>query len=183
MDGATEVQILVLSTLTGPTEPLPTAVECTKGECSSPLGMEDGTILNARISASSSASWAPARGVRLNGKNRWAPQRNAGSWIEVNLGESTVVSGVITQGNPSWRKRPIYVTKYKVSYQNLSSSGRVYVTGGDGNITVFTGNMDSDTPVCNVFDESVEAAVVRIEPIEWYGGVRLRFELLGCRHN
>ncbi|XP_022099496.1 EGF-like repeat and discoidin I-like domain-containing protein 3 [Acanthaster planci] len=164
-----------------PVGPGPETVECTTVVCSSPLGMEDGTIPNARISASSSASWAPAHGARLNWNSRWAPRRDAGSWIEVNLGESTMVSGVITQGNPPRRQKPTYVTGYKVSYKNLSSSSRVYVTGGDGNITVFTGNMDSDTPVCNLFDKSVETTIVRIEPIEWCRGVRLRLELLGCR--
>ncbi len=51
-------------------------------------------------------------------KQRWY----INSWLEVDLGESTVVSGVITQGDhfeASWWR----VTEFKMKYKKLSSSG------------------------------------------------------------
>ncbi|XP_038060588.1 EGF-like repeat and discoidin I-like domain-containing protein 3 [Patiria miniata] len=152
-------------------------------ECSSPqpLGMEDGTIQDDRITASSSNNGYPATDGRLNNHNRWLTGRADGNpWIEVDLVRSTVVTGVTTQGSPggSW-----YVMRYKVAYQQQPSSQRKHVTDGNRDIKVFIGNTDSDTPVTNLFDESVEATVVRIEPTEWNKGVALRLELLGCRRD
>ncbi|XP_022083845.1 uncharacterized protein LOC110975570 [Acanthaster planci] len=162
----------------GPTEPGHTTVECATPR---PLGIENGTIPDSKMSASS--SWhdgcCPAWAARLNNKTRWASASGDTSpWIEVDLAERTVVSGVIIQGDPWWEN---WVTKYKVSYQAQHSSDRIHVTGGNGNITVFIGNTDSDTPVTNLFDESVVATTVRIEPTKWHGRVYLRLELLGCR--
>ncbi|XP_022083790.1 lactadherin-like [Acanthaster planci] len=140
--------------------------------------MEDGTIRNKQISASSSRRRGLASAGRLNAASKWSPNVNANSWIEVDLTESTVVSGVITQGGPrGWG----YVTRYKVSYQTKSSPDRLHVTDERGNIKVFIGNNDGNTPVTNVFKERVEAVTVRIQPTKWRNGVCLRIELVGCR--
>ncbi|XP_038073385.1 lactadherin-like [Patiria miniata] len=154
----------------------------TPAECSSPqpLGMEDGTIRDDRITASSILSNTyPAREARLNNDNGWAASSgDANPWIEVDLVQSTVVTGVTTQGTPggSW-----YVKRYNVAYQQQPLSQRRHVTNGNGDIMVFIGNYNPYTPVTNLFDESVEATVVRIEPTEWQNGIALRLELLGCR--
>ncbi|XP_038060413.1 lactadherin-like [Patiria miniata] len=107
-------------------------------------------------------------------------RHDANPWIEVDLVEPTVVSGVITQGhhNQNW-----HVKKYKVAYKKQPSSDYEHVTDGNGNIKVFIGNTDYNTPVTNLFAESVVATVVRIEPIEWNMFVALRLELLGCRRD
>ncbi|XP_038060539.1 lactadherin-like [Patiria miniata] len=162
-------------TLAGTGKPTPAA------ECSSPqpLGMEDGTIKDDRITASFSYNGSPATDGRLNNNSKWEAVSPINSWIEVDLVEPTVVTGVTTQGSGSrW-----YVMRYKVAYQQQPSSQREYVTDGNGDIKVFIGNTDADNPVNNLFDESVEATVVRIEPTEWYIGVALRLELLGCRRD
>ena len=66
-------------------------------------------------------------------------QSDPDPWIEVDLGDSTVVSGVITQGS-HWTdsQSPCRVKKYKVEYQTLSSqtSEFVSVTDTDGSIVV-----------------------------------------------
>ncbi|XP_038060492.1 lactadherin-like [Patiria miniata] len=120
---------------------------------------------------------------RLNNRNKWlAASNDANPWIEVDLDEPTVVTGVITQGIS--RSIRMWVTAYKVAYKKQHSSDYEYVTDGNGDIKVFIGNTDTDTPVTNLFDESVVATVVRIEPMEWYSNyVAMRLELLGCRHN
>ena len=43
-----------------------------------------------------------------------------GAWLEVDLNEDTVVSGVITQGDPI-EGNAGYVTKYKVRYRTRDS--------------------------------------------------------------
>ncbi|XP_071808990.1 lactadherin-like [Asterias amurensis] len=145
-------------------------------ECG-PLGLEDGTIPDESISTSSSLA---GRG-RLNGR-AWVPQSNAiGPWFEVDLGESTVVSGLITQGHESlnWR-----VTGYKVKYKKMSSSDYEHVKDNNGAIQEFEGNIeDTETPVINMFDQNIMAAVVRIEPAAVINEVALRLELLGCHIN
>ncbi|XP_038060477.1 retinoschisin-like [Patiria miniata] len=155
----------------------------TGAECSSPqpLGMEDGTIKDDRITASSGYDNYPATDGRLNNNNGWiAGSEDANPWIEVDLDEPTVVSGVITQRLASYFG---LVKKYKVSYKKQPSSDYEHVTDGNGNIKVFIVNTDYNIPVTNLFDESVVATVVRIEPTEWNGGVGLQLELLGCRRD
>ncbi|XP_022083708.1 lactadherin-like [Acanthaster planci] len=151
-------------------------------KCSTPrpLGMEDYTITNAQISASSNyyTGCCHAHYARLNRLIRWSPlSGDSYPWIEVDLMERTVVSGASTQGSPFdyW-----YVKKYKVAYQRQPSSERVYVTDGKGHVATFTGNTNRHAPVTNLFDESVVATSVRIEPTSWNGWIGLRFELLGC---
>ena len=60
-------------------------------------------------------------------------------WIEFDLTESTLVSGVITQGFTAVIF-PLYVTQYKVKYQKLPgpSSLTDYVTDDKGDIQVHT---------------------------------------------
>ncbi|XP_038060424.1 retinoschisin-like [Patiria miniata] len=183
-------------------------------ECSSPqpLGMEDGTIHDDRITASTDYDIYPASEARLNNNNGWMaysfnnciqfsnPFHNricgvllfhcsssslpsvyrydANPWIEVDLVQPTVVSGVITQGH-YFR----YVKKYKVAYKKQPSSDYEHITDGNGNIKVFIGNTDVNTPVTNLFAESVVATVVRIESVEQHKNAALRLELVECRHD
>ncbi|XP_038059582.1 retinoschisin-like [Patiria miniata] len=158
-------------------KPTPT----TKAECDStePLGMEDGTIQDSRISVPSiHGPCCRARAARLHNNKAWGPSSPANSWIEVDLVEGKVVSGVITQGFDE-----AYVTQYKVAYKTQPSSEYEHVRDGNGNVKVFTGNTDDHTPVTNQFDESVVATIVRIEPTAWDVWVALRLELLGCSLN
>ena len=93
--------------------------------CDTPLGMEDGRILDSQITASSELTendlFLGATNARLNhsvGYNgtsgSWsAAASNATQWIQVDLGVSKMVSGIVLQGreeNNQW------VTKYKVDY-------------------------------------------------------------------
>ncbi|XP_038060598.1 lactadherin-like [Patiria miniata] len=151
----------------------------TPAECLQPLGMADGTIQDNRITASSSRHCCPASDGRLYSNNKWLTSISNDPWIEVDLVQSTVVTGVTTQGSGS----SSYVMRYKVAYRQQPSSQRKHVTDGNGDIKVFIGNTDIDTPVTNLFDECVVATVVRIEPTESHGGAALRLELLGCRRD
>ncbi|XP_038059931.1 retinoschisin-like [Patiria miniata] len=157
----------------------PTGRSTTYTRCSSPkpLGLEDGTIPDDHITASSHQTNWPGSDGRLNCNGAWIPQSDEKNpWIEVDLVVIKVVSGIITQSFDIYG----YVKKYKASYKNQSSSDYEHMTDGNGNIKVFIGNTDGNTPVTNLFDEIVVATVVRIEPTEWYSYATLRLELLGC---
>ncbi|XP_038045398.1 lactadherin-like [Patiria miniata] len=160
---------------TGTTTPTP--------ECPSPapLGMEDGTIPDNRITASSTYASYHAWEGRLNNAKAWTSTgTDANPWIEVELVDSTVVTGIITQGDSiGW-----YVKQFQVAYQKLPSSYYEHITDGNGNIKVFVGNTDDRTPFTNLFKESVVATVVRIEPTDWKSNyAALRLELIGCRRD
>ncbi|XP_071808988.1 lactadherin-like [Asterias amurensis] len=150
-------------------------IECSKSE---PLGLEDGSIPDESISASSIV----AGEGRLNGEAWCAWSDGLNAWFEVDLGESTVVSGLITQGyDKSWHWR---VTEYKVKYKKISSSDYEHVKDNNGAIQVFEGNIDdSTTRVTNMFDQSIVATTVRIEPVAFIEIFALRLELLGCHIN
>ena len=97
-------------------------------ECQDALGMENHTISDARISASSerTVSYRAFQG-RLHLKNdgdirgSWASARDdKAQWLQVDLGNpNTSVTGVATQGrdNHDW-----WVIKYKLQYSKLSTS-------------------------------------------------------------
>ncbi|XP_071808986.1 lactadherin-like [Asterias amurensis] len=99
------------------------------------------------------------------------------NWIEVDIGVSTLVAGVITQGGVSFR-----VTQYRVRYKKLPSSDFDDVIHRNGSIKVFEGNIqDARTPVTNMFDQSIVATIVRILPVAYKHGICLRLEMLGCQ--
>ncbi|XP_038047443.1 retinoschisin-like [Patiria miniata] len=151
---------------------------------SEPLGLEDGTIPDDRIRASSifSEEYLAAYARLNNHGSSWAAKSSQNSWIEVDLHDPTVVSGVITQGSTYSHR---CVTKYRVRYQSSHSSGYKYVKDEDGFTKVFDGNKRNNprAPVTNHFSHRLMATKVRIEPLAWVENVVLRLELLGCRLN
>ncbi|XP_071792048.1 retinoschisin-like [Asterias amurensis] len=158
------------------------------------LGLEDGSIPDGSLSASS--SWAP-QGVytdistpvdgRLNKIpphadiiGAWCPYvSDYNQWIQVDLDSSTYVTGVLTQGR--WQHVQ-WVTKFKVQYESPSPANLVDVKDRLGQTEIFDGNTDSNGIVERRFFEPVFAVKVRIVPIEWNDFIALRFELLGCKH-
>ena len=59
-----------------------------------------------------------------------------GCWIQADLVEPTVVTGVITQGDGGQYYR-YRVTEYQVAYQTDPSSALQYVTNADGSTKVY----------------------------------------------
>ena len=105
--------------------------------CDSRLGMEDESIPDSRITASS--EWNPDHGAsnaRLNNEEdppstgAWSARTNdKKQWIQADLGCLKRVSGVITQGRPS-RNFPQWVTKFTVQY---SVDGKTWYDVEDAN--------------------------------------------------
>ncbi|XP_074645823.1 uncharacterized protein LOC141902080 [Tubulanus polymorphus] len=75
-------------------------------DCTYPLGMEDGRILDSQITASSywSDQFKPSK-ARLRGDSSWQSKQassNANQWIEVDFGQLTALSAISVQGRGTW---------------------------------------------------------------------------------
>ena len=46
----------------------------------------------------------------------------------------------------------------------------------------FPGNEDNESPVINVFPDTIEAKYIKVRPINWKKRISLRLEILGCYH-
>ncbi|XP_078450356.1 neuropilin-2-like isoform X1 [Lampetra planeri] len=157
----------------------------TKGyECFQPLGMESGEIEDEQIMASSSFvsdHWGPELARLYNQYNGWTPSSDLSrEWIQVDLRFVRVLSGVATQGVISNATgRPYYVTSYRLEYSTSGDDWTVY--RDDKKSKEFVGNQDANSVVLNRLAEVVIARYVRIKPLQWVGGIALRFELYGCQ--
>ena len=102
--------------------------------CGLPLGMEDGSIPDSNITASTTHGHCSTSNGRLNnlGGNGKAGAWCAASgdrqapWFQVDLGEQTQVEGVITQGRSDANQ---HVTAYQVQYSDDETDWQ-YVTDG-----------------------------------------------------
>ncbi|XP_033635563.1 lactadherin-like isoform X2 [Asterias rubens] len=154
------------------------------------LGLEDGSIPDESLSASSSydliRTSTPAGG-RLNKLppdddtiGAWhAKVKDTNQWIQVDLGNPTYVTGVLTQGRTGGNAQ--WVTKYKVQFEPPSPACLFEVRDKTGHTQIFNGNFDRDSIVERRFFKPVLAVKIRIVPVEWYAVICLRFELLGCK--
>ncbi|XP_071801585.1 retinoschisin-like [Asterias amurensis] len=161
------------------------------GFVSEKLGLEDGSIPDESLSASS--DWndgyyvsTPAAG-RLNKIppddktiGAWhAEVKDTNQWIQVDLGNPNYVTGVLTQGR--YGGYPTMVTKYKVQFEPPSLACLVYVKDQFGQTQIFNGNTDQNSIVERRFFKPVLAVKIRIVPVAWNNAIALRFELLGCK--
>ncbi|XP_071795899.1 uncharacterized protein [Asterias amurensis] len=149
-------------------------------QCGHKLGMEDGSISDDRITASSqwNSHWQPSN-ARLNLNRYWRPADGlfVDSMLQIDVGINPVhIEGVITQGSPY---RDKWVTQYQVQY-SINGTAWLYVNGASTPQT-FIGNTDRNTPVTNIFQQPIQARYIRIRPTAWNGNPALRIELFGCR--
>ena len=100
-----------------------------------PLGMEDRRILSGRLRASSSYNYnhGPdrARLNIINGHGRtgaWVARlRSANQWLQIDLGQSSIIKGIATQGR---REANQYVRSYTLSYSRFGMRFKAYVSYG-----------------------------------------------------
>ncbi|XP_070830204.1 neuropilin-1a-like isoform X2 [Chaetodon trifascialis] len=153
--------------------------------CSVMLGMVSGQISDAQINASSYSDrgWVAENARLLTGRSGWTgqqikqPFRN--EWLQVDLGQDKMVSGVVIQGGKH-RDRNVFMKRFKVGH---SLDGEEWTIVKEDNTTkpkIFIGNLNHDTPELKSVGPLL-TRFVRIYPeratIE---GVGLRLELLGC---
>ncbi|XP_043830682.1 coagulation factor VIII [Dromiciops gliroides] len=158
---------------------------CELNSCSLPLGMENRSISDAQVTASSHkasvfATWAPSQArLNLEGRtNAWRPQENGQKeWLQVDFQKVMKVTGVITQGVKSILTN-MYVKEFLLS---SSQDGKNWTFVRQNNkIKIFKGNEDHTSPVVNPVEPPLFARRLRIHPWSWANHIALRVEVLGC---
>ncbi|XP_047425524.1 macrophage mannose receptor 1 [Mugil cephalus] len=147
---------------------------CEQKVCLQGLGLENETIPDSQLSASSSLGSFTASQGRLNGNSCWMPSGNpTSSWFQVNLGEIRKVTGIVIQGCP---QNDNWVTKFKLQHSKNGATWTNYEADGG----VFPGAIDRDTPDTQLLGTPVSARFIRVLPMEFSGQAGLRLEVLGC---
>ena len=106
--------------------------------CHKTIGMEDGTISDGQITASSNEAEHEASRGRLNfevapGKpGSWSARvKDLNQWLQVDLGtRHRNISGVATQGGTNYREKPRWVTKYKLKFSDDGVNFQYYKREG-----------------------------------------------------
>ena len=126
---------------------------CVAPECNKPLGMQDGTISDGQISASSERSlYFGPENARLNfggtsmRVGAWvARKRDRNQWLQVDFGNETIVTGIDTQGRKFCGECHDFVKNYTVSYSQDSATFHQYKE--NGNYTKVENSVDSTLSV------------------------------------
>ncbi|XP_032219737.2 neuropilin-2 isoform X2 [Nematostella vectensis] len=158
-------------------------------ECNIAVGMEDGRIPSAQITASSFTGDHVAHSGRLNqltksnnGSVTW------GAWctdllddkqyLQVDLGQVRNISGVATQGY----SRGGWVTEYIIRYSMDGKDWDIYRENNTDEALVFDGNWDTDTVTGQRFQRVFSARFVQFNPVTWNtpGSICMRVELYEC---
>ncbi|RMX49764.1 hypothetical protein pdam_00019767 [Pocillopora damicornis] len=140
--------------------------------------MENGTITNASITASSYYPQYPPWSARLRAgteKGWYALPNDLSPWIQVDLGKPRWLKGLATQG----KRFTVFVKTYKVAYSLDAVSWRIYHGNGTRD-KVFYGNTDPYTVVTNILVKPVYTRFVRVYPLSWNDAIVLKLEFYGC---
>ena len=111
----------------------------------------------------------------------WAVQTvDKNQWIQVDMQETKLVKGVITQG----RNNHVFKTEQWVSefeaYYSMDCQTWTPVAGHDGNAKLFSANTDADNTVKALFDFPIRARCLRLHPKTWNDWISMRFDVVGC---
>ncbi|XP_054458049.1 retinoschisin-like [Anoplopoma fimbria] len=151
------------------------------------LGFESGSVESDQISCSSQdqylgwySSWVPSKG-RLNNQGfgcAWLSKFNdLHQWIQIDLMEVGVVSGILTQGRCDADE---WITKYSIQYRTVETLNWIYYKDQTGNNRVFYGNSDRSSTVQNLLRPPIVARYIRLLPLGWHTRIAMRLELLMC---
>nr|XP_058960029.1 uncharacterized protein LOC131786985 isoform X3 [Pocillopora verrucosa] len=153
--------------------------------CAKSLGMENGAILDAQITASSEfdGNHAATQG-RLNflavpGKaGSWSSRTNdVNQWIQVKLPRYTKITRFATQGRNAFNQ---WVTQYKLEYSEDGVTFHYYHEPGQSVAKIFHGNTDSNTIVTHDLLPPIQALYIRLRPTAWFNHISMRMEIYGC---
>nr|XP_046248377.1 retinoschisin-like [Scatophagus argus] len=178
----------VLPTSLSPPPPQGHPLSCMP-ECSyhRALGFESGSVTSDQISCSNQdqyagwySSWMPNK-ARLNNQGfgcAWLSKFNdQHQWIQIDLKEVGVVSGILTQGRCDADE---WITKYSVQYRTVETLNWIYYKDQTGNNRVFYGNSDRSSTVQNLLRPPIVARYIRLLPLGWHTRIAVRMELLMC---
>lgn len=97
-------------------------------------------------------------------------------YLQIGFEKPEPIYGVIIQGSPIFDQ---YVTSFKILH-SFDGEAFHYLIDETKSPQIFSGPIDSRTPVKSLFKIPIEAKVIRIYPLTWYGSIAIRAELLGC---
>uniref|UniRef100_A0A671Y6R3 Neuropilin n=1 Tax=Sparus aurata TaxID=8175 RepID=A0A671Y6R3_SPAAU len=153
--------------------------------CSGMLGMVSGQISDAQISASSYADrgWVAENARLLTGRSGWTGQQTKqpfrNEWLQVDLGQDKMVSGVVIQGGKH-RDRNVFMKKFKLGHSLDGEDWTIVKENDTTKPKIFQGNQNHDTPELKPVGPLL-TRFVRIYPERaTTEGLGLRLELLGC---
>ncbi|XP_067287878.1 retinoschisin 1a [Pseudorasbora parva] len=152
-----------------------------------PLGFEAGSVTSDQMSCSNEdqytgwfSSWVASK-ARLNSQGfgcAWLSKfQDTNQWLQIDLKEVKVVSGILTQGRCDSDE---WVTKYTVQYRTSEKLNWIYYKDQTGNNRVFYGNSDRSSTVQNLLRPPIVARYIRILPLGWHTRIAIRMELLLC---
>ncbi|XP_015776212.1 PREDICTED: uncharacterized protein LOC107354273 [Acropora digitifera] len=155
------------------------------GQCDSPFGMEDGTIGDNDIIASSSfndSSLASQARLHLTSDNStagaWcAAQNKVGEYVQIDLGVVRQIQHLALQGRP---ESSDFVKTLYLRYGNNGLDFNNYGENATVKYKTLTGNSNSRTISNIVLPESINARFIRIYPVTWSSRICLRTEVYGC---
>ncbi|XP_053569828.1 neuropilin-1 [Bombina bombina] len=155
-------------------------------QCSGMLGMVSGLISDSQITASSQVdrNWVPENARLVTSRSGWAlPPTNIHSnskeWLQIDLGEEKVVTGIIIQGGKH-KDNKVFMRKFKIGYSNNGTEWKTIMDSSRNKPKLFEGNTNYDTPELRTFG-NVSTRFIRVIPERASAsGLGLRLELLGC---
>ncbi|XP_068671845.1 discoidin, CUB and LCCL domain-containing protein 2-like isoform X1 [Montipora foliosa] len=154
-------------------------------KCHSALGLENKTIvrdwqLTARsyyqslfIGNGKTLDMEP-KCARLNNNCAWCAPRGNAQYLQVDLVQDRIISGIATQGFEG-SSLDYYVKKYEVRY---SRDGQTWRIG-----QVMRGNHDGKSVVTRTFTPAIFARYIRIYPLNYNYRICMRMELYGCSNS
>ncbi|CAG9771116.1 unnamed protein product [Ceutorhynchus assimilis] len=172
-------------------------LRCTNGLelgelCLLPLGMESGKIRDSALSASTSydsGSVGPHHARLRNNKQggAWCPRhmvsKNSREYLEIDLKELHVLTGIKTQGRYGNGQGQEYAEQYMVEYWRSGLEKWVRWKDRHGK-ELLSGNTDTYTIIEQSLDPPIITSKVRILPYsDHVRTVCLRIELTGCSYD
>ncbi|KAI8513487.1 Low-density lipoprotein receptor domain class A [Branchiostoma belcheri] len=146
-----------------------------------PLGLESRYIPDAFITASSEyktefASFQTRYTPTSTTGYCWVPQSVEEQWLQVYLGKTTDVTGVVISGGGSNWDLGSWVTSFTLAFSMDGASWTPY-KGNSSSVMVFPGNRDRYNKVSRPFPEPVTSRYIRLYPTGYEGWIALVMEV------
>lgn len=148
--------------------------------CSESHGIGNDAIRVSSSSASSSRpSHEPEKAQLLSHTGSWcAAQENEDQALQLDFGETMMLTGVATQGHHS---NDEYVSKYTLEYSLDGAIWFEYIQSTANNINELDANTDSSSINKIKFLYEVKARYLRIVAKLWHNGICLRVRVFGYK--
>ena len=99
-------------------------------------------------------------------------------FLQATFTDTMYIQQIATRRRHNFHQR---VTQYSLRYSTDSIDGLIQIVETNGDVKLFSGNVDSnETPIVNELPEVIEARIVRLVVEDYQGFPALRWELYGC---